>query len=97
MKETLVTEVTVKKPKVKWTTPLYHPKYSVEPCPNCEFPEADAGICPECGWLAPDPTCPCRDHKRQRGEKVWLFDIPTSILIATFRIGATLRTRCADG
>jgi len=34
----------------KYTTKLAHPQYSVEPCPNCDFAEADGGHCPECGW-----------------------------------------------
>lgn len=52
----------------KWNVPLQHPQYSIESCPNCEYPEAYQGYCPNCGWLAYDPTCPCKDHKRMRGE-----------------------------
>lgn len=37
----------------KYTTPLTHPQYSIEQCPNCEFPEADGGYCPDCGWSKP--------------------------------------------
>lgn len=42
---------------------LYHPRYSVEPCPRCEHPEADGGYCnPEdggCGWTM-------AHHKREQ-------------------------------
>jgi hypothetical protein len=37
----------------RFSTPLAHPSYSIEPCPNCRFPEADGGYCPECGWSLP--------------------------------------------
>jgi methionyl-tRNA synthetase len=43
--------------KKTWTTRLAHPGYVVEPCPNCEFPEADGGFCEECGWQRYEPTC----------------------------------------
>lgn len=34
----------------KFGTQLVHPQYIIEACPNCEFPEADGGYCPDCGW-----------------------------------------------
>jgi hypothetical protein len=40
----------VRKKRKGWATKLVHPTYSIEPCPNCDFPEADGGYCPECGW-----------------------------------------------
>ena len=47
--------------KKKWSARLAHPTYSIEPCPNCEFPEADGGYCEDCGWTRYEPTCPhCR-------------------------------------
>ena len=48
---TALTEAPVKAPTVKWKTQLYHPRYIIEPCPSCTFPEADGGFCPECGWM----------------------------------------------
>jgi hypothetical protein len=47
-KPIVVTKVNTK--RKKWTTKLVHPTYSIEPCPNCDFPEADGGYCPDCGW-----------------------------------------------
>lgn len=38
-----------------WNVPLAHPSYSIEQCPNCEFPEADGGYCENCGWSLPHP------------------------------------------
>ncbi len=43
----------VQKKTRKYSTKLAHPQYSIEPCPNCFFPEADGGHCPECGWTRP--------------------------------------------
>jgi len=65
----VTSETTVVKER-KWSVKLTHPSYrlSADLCPNCQYPEADGGRCPECGWLAPDPRCQCKDHKRQRGE-----------------------------
>ena len=40
----------------KYNTKLAHPQYIIEPCPNCQFPEADGGYCPDCGWSAPLPA-----------------------------------------
>ena len=34
----------------KYGTKLAHPQYVIEVCPNCDFPEADGGYCPDCGW-----------------------------------------------
>lgn len=34
----------------KYSVKLVHPATRVESCPNCGFPEADGGYCPECGW-----------------------------------------------
>jgi len=45
-----VAAVSLDKPKKGWSVPLAHPSYSIEPCPNCQYPEADGGYCPECGW-----------------------------------------------
>jgi hypothetical protein len=36
-----------------WSVPLAHPTYVIDPCPNCDYPEADGGYCPECGWSRP--------------------------------------------
>lgn len=41
--------------RAAWTVPLAHPSWSVEPCPKCEFPEADGGACANCGWTLPRP------------------------------------------
>lgn len=44
---------------------LAHPAFSIEACPNCEFPEADGGYCENCGWTKYEPSCPhC-----QKGDK----------------------------
>lgn len=40
---------------VKYTTKLVHAQYSIEPCPECGFGEADGGWCPDCGWSLPRP------------------------------------------
>ncbi len=37
----------------RYTTPLTHPTWSIEQCPNCGFPEADGSYCPDCGWSLP--------------------------------------------
>lgn len=38
------------KPKPrKYTAERGHPSYIIEPCPKCDFPEADGGYCPDCG------------------------------------------------
>jgi hypothetical protein len=42
----------------KYSTKLAHPQYSIEPCPNCLFPEADGGHCPDCGWTRPVEKLP---------------------------------------
>ena len=56
---------TTKPEKKKWETKLSHPTYSIEACPQCEFPEAEGGYCPECGWTLYRPTCPhCRKEAR---------------------------------
>jgi len=52
-----VTEV---RPTAKWGTRLSHPTFSVETCPNCAFPEADGGYCPECGWSTCSKGCLCQ-------------------------------------
>jgi hypothetical protein len=44
---------TERQPRRRFTAKLAHPTYSIEQCPNCEFPEADGGYCPECGWSKP--------------------------------------------
>ena len=51
------------KRRKKWTVPLSHPGYSIEPCPKCGYPEAE-GVCPECGWSAPCNCGYCTRHKR---------------------------------
>ena len=46
-------------PPVKsYGTALAHPTYNVERCPRCDFPEADGGYCPSCGWSLPRPGTP---------------------------------------
>jgi predicted RNA-binding Zn-ribbon protein involved in translation (DUF1610 family) len=46
-------------PKVhRYSIPLCHPGYCVEPCPKCAFPEADGGYCADCGWTRPLPGIP---------------------------------------
>jgi len=40
-------------PKVrKWSVPLAHPNFQLlaDFCPKCQFPEAEGGYCPNCGW-----------------------------------------------
>ena len=32
----------------RWTTKLSNKGF--DPCPNCQFPEAYGGYCPECNW-----------------------------------------------
>jgi hypothetical protein len=46
------------KPVRRYSTPLAHPTYCVEPCPRCGFPEADGGACKDCGWMLPWPGTP---------------------------------------
>lgn len=43
--------------KQRWTTKLAHPGWALaaDQCPNCGFPEAEGGYCPECGWTLPHP------------------------------------------
>lgn len=45
------------RPTKKWNTRLVHPTYQIvgDECPNCDFPEAEGGYCPECGWSLPHP------------------------------------------
>ncbi len=50
-------DTSVKKTR-KYSTKLAHSQYSIEPCPNCLFPEADGGYCPECGWTRPVDRLP---------------------------------------
>jgi len=53
------------KPRRVWGVKLAHPAFSIEACPNCEFPEADGGYCENCGWTKYEPSCPhC-----QKGDK----------------------------
>lgn len=40
-----------------------HPTYSIEPCPACQWPEADGGYCPACGWSAPVIIGPVNAHR----------------------------------
>jgi hypothetical protein len=46
-------------PKTRtYGTTLTHSGYSVEQCPQCNFPEADGGACAACGWTLPRPGRP---------------------------------------
>ena len=47
----------------RWSVPLAHPSFAIEPCPACDYPEADGGHCPECGWTRFEPTCPHRTKR----------------------------------
>jgi hypothetical protein len=50
-------EPSVKTPREKkWTVALRWPQGphpSADKCPNCDYPEAMAGFCPECKWSQP--------------------------------------------
>jgi hypothetical protein len=48
-------DVGAPKPPRRYSTRRVHPTYTVEICPVCDFPEADGGYCPECGWMQPVP------------------------------------------
>lgn len=55
---------------IKWTVKRAHPTYAIEPCPNCEFPEADGGYCENCGWTRFQPTCPhCTNPAAKKSRK----------------------------
>lgn len=53
----------IKRPR--YTVPVTHPAYSVAPCPNCKFPEAEGGFCPECGWTRHTSSCRCLERRRR--------------------------------
>lgn len=52
-----VTDETKKVERIRWDVKLAHPGWALlaDQCPNCKFPEAEGGYCPNCGWTRPHP------------------------------------------